>query len=244
MKGKDRPIARKRRISATVLTALCVFLILAVIGSCLLIQYFVSGGNTTETKDSQQTSLPPNSAAKPTEIEKTSGLQLNSLYTSSIINPDCNDEFAEEILSLEITNASSDYLLYAKLIAHMSDGSMATFILRDLPSGQTAYLFDVENKKQDPSIYCLSIVCEEESYTDESLIADGLYVENASTGARITNVGNEIITDLKVVYRCSMGDRYFGGVSYEATIRSLEPGETWNLDVDALLGIMYIVRIY
>ena len=59
----------------------------------------------------------------PYEIDN-GNLVINSVFQSSIENPDCGNEYGDDIASLELVNQSNQYLDSAELTLHMSDGSI------------------------------------------------------------------------------------------------------------------------
>ncbi|MCD8230980.1 MAG: hypothetical protein LUD14_04010 [Clostridiales bacterium] len=179
------------------------------------------------------------------EVEQSISLTLSSVYTSSILNPDCEGEYAEEIASLEVTNSSDSYLVSATLTATMSDGTEVLFEVYDLPAGATAEIFDTENQSMDSGVTCTSLVCTSEEYIDEDmLLSDTIEVATSASDAVITNTGTDDLTDLTVVYHCDMAGQYFGGTSYTITIDSLVAGESYTLSDNTLMGEVTVVRIY
>ncbi|MCD7805149.1 MAG: hypothetical protein LUH03_08395 [Oscillospiraceae bacterium] len=191
----------------------------------------------TETESDAESALP--------EVQESSSLTLSSVYTSSILNPDCGGEYAEEIASLEVTNSSSNYLVSATLTATMSDGTEVNFAVYDLPAGATAEIFDTENQTLDSGVTCTALVCTSEEYIDEDvLMSDTIEVTVSGSDAIITNTGDSALTSLTVVYHCDMAGQYFGGTSYTITIDSLAAGESYTLSDSTLMGEVAVVRIY
>ncbi len=178
------------------------------------------------------------------EIKESEHLVLGSLYTSSILNPDGGNVYAEDVASIEVVNTSDKYLLRAELTAAMSDGSTITFVLEELPGGGVAEVFDPSNRALAADAVCQYIACVTEEYSDEAPIPEGLLVESLGAGCRITNTGETRLTNLKVVYRCDMGEQYFGGIAYEITIEALDPGASYQIVDDSLFGAVSVVRIY
>ncbi|MCD7734764.1 MAG: hypothetical protein LUH48_06520 [Clostridiales bacterium] len=193
-------------------------------------------GEADDAAGTEESTLP--------EIEETSSLTLSSVYTSSILNPDCGDEYAEEIASLEVTNGSDSYLVSATLTATMSDGTEVHFEVSDLPAGATAEIFDTENQTLASGVTCTSLVCTSEEYIEEDvLLSDTIEVTASGSDAVITNIGEDDLTGLTVVYHCDMAGQYFGGTSYTTTIDSLAAGESYTLSDSALMGEVAVVRI-
>ncbi len=193
----------------------------------------------TETEAPAEVSLP--------EVENSDSLTLSSVYTSSILNPDCGGEYAEEVASLEVTNSSGQYLVSAELTAVMSDGKEVQFVVSDLPSGATAEIFDIANQSMDSGVTCESLECTSEEYLEgDMLMADTIAISSGDSDAVavLTNTGEEDLTGLTVVYHCDMAGQYFGGASYMTTIESLAAGESYELIDETLMGEVAVVRVY
>ncbi len=178
------------------------------------------------------------------EVEDSASLSLSSVYTSSILNPDCGGDYAQEVASLEVSNLSEHYLLSATLLAVMSDGTEVTFVLADLPAGARAQVFDVANQSLSDGVSCVSLSAVSEEYLDgDVLMSDAVAIAYSGADAILTNVSDETLTNLAVVYHCNMDGDYYGGVSYTVTVESLEAGASYTLSDDALMGEVAVVRI-
>ncbi len=240
---------RKRRNRAHALLILVVVIVAAVVVIALLIRH---RSRVAEAGDSLYTETEADSADDENEsddilpeIEDTDSLTLSSVYTSSILNPDCGGEYAEEIASLEVTNSSDQYLLSAELTAVMSDGTEVIFSISDLPAGDTAEIFDTGNQTLAEDVTCTSLVCTSEEYLDEDvLMSDTIEVRADGSDAVIANTGGSDLTELTVVYHCDMAGQYFGGASYTIKIDYLAAGESYTLSDSTLMGEAAVVRVY
>ncbi len=248
---------RKRRSRAPLITAL----IVVVVALIAVVLWFGAGGGTSEraeSSESDQTAETEKITDSDTavedevetksnlpEVEQSSSLTLSSVYTSSILNPDCGDEYAEEVASLEVTNRSDSYLVSATLTATLSDGTEVLFEVHDLPAGATAEIFDTENQSVASGVTCTALVCTAEEYIEEDvLLSDAIEVTASGADAVLTNTGDSDLTGLTVVYHCDMAGQFFGGTSYTITIDSLAAGESYTLSDSALMGEVAVVRIY
>ncbi|MCD8230373.1 MAG: hypothetical protein LUD14_00870 [Clostridiales bacterium] len=238
---------RMKRIRRTIIALVIIVAALVVV---LFLQFrFGTGDDNDKAEDSLSVAEDSLSVEEETEglpeIEGSGSLELSSVYTSSILNPDCGGEYAEEIASLEVTNSSDSYLISATLIATMSDGTEVNFAVYDLPAGATAEIFDTENQTLDSSVTCTSLVCTSEEYIDEDvLLSDSIEMTVSGSDAIITNTGDSALTSLTVVYHCDMAGQYFGGTSYTITIDSLTAGGSYTLSDSTLMGEVAVVRIY
>ncbi|MCD8385024.1 MAG: hypothetical protein LUC39_08750 [Clostridiales bacterium] len=235
-----------------------VLLILLVVALAALVIWLWVGGSTdeaapeetdetAETEETDSAEEEPEETAETAlpEVEQSTGLTLSSVYTSSILNPDCGDEYAEEVASLEVTNSSDSYLVSATLTATLSNGTEVLFEVHDLPAGATAEIFDTENQSVASGVTCTALVCTAEEYIEEDvLLSDTIEVTASGADAVLTNIGDSDLTGLTVVYHCDMARQFFGGMSYTITIDSLAAGESYTLSDSALMGEVAVVRIY
>ncbi len=178
-----------------------------------------------------------------TKIGKSEHLELSSVYLSTIPNPDADNEYAENIASIEVKNTSKQYLKEAELVAEMSDGSKIYFEIKDVPPGEIAEVFDTENHSLSETIDCLNIGCVSETYSENDSIPNGIKLEASGSGMIVTNHSGSDLSNLKVTYHCAMGDRYFGGISYITMIESLNNGTSVEIVDNNIMGEVSIVRI-
>ncbi len=242
---KKRPRRAKRRGKAPLIVVL-VLVAAALIAAALWL--WLGGGEEEQPGETGQSETSDTAQAESSalpQVEQSAGLTLSSVYTSSILNPDCGGEYAEEIASLEVTNSSGSYLVSAALTATMSDGTEVFFRVYDLPAGATAEIFDTENRTLDSSVTCTSLVCTSEEYIEEDvLLSNTVEISVSGSDAVITNTGSSALKNLTVVYHCDMAGQFFGGASYTISIDNLAAGESFTLSDSALMGEVAVVRIY
>ncbi len=254
---------RRRKSRGKTKAILAVLIIVAIIAVIVVVVFTrtgdKSGGSDTETvsntlenadsdgdtEESSDSASEDDTDDTLPEVQQSSSLTLSSVYTSSILNPDCGGEYAEEIASLEVTNSSDQYLLSAELTAVMSDGTEVIFSISDLPAGDTAEIFDTGNQTLAEDVTCTSLVCTSEEYLDEDvLMSDTIEVRADGSDAVIANTGGSDLTELTVVYHCDMAGQYFGGASYTIKIDYLAAGESYTLSDSTLMGEAAVVRVY
>ncbi len=203
-----------------------------------------SGSVISSAESTDDASLAGDVDVQETEIQNSNSLSLSSMYTSDLDNPDCGNVYAEGIPTIEVTNSSEQYLLSAEFSAEMSDGSTRIFRAADLPAGATVEIFESENHILEGDVSCLDIVSISEEYMDMPGLPEGIIIEPAGQTSIITNTRQETVQNLTVVYRCSMGEQFLGGVSYEVKVDSLAPGESYIVEDGTLLGEIAVVRVY
>lgn len=203
---------------------------------------------TTSNSTQSTAAAPPGSTAdvpgdvgvEQPNIQQTQYLKLGSLYTSSIPNPDGGNAMATDIASLEVENTAQRYLLKAQLKAYMSDGTTIDFTVQELPAGAVAEVFDPENRALPAGVTCQRIDCVSEEYMDPPQLPEGLWVE----GDIVANAGQTTLENITVVYRCDLGEQFFGGIAYTYEIESLEPGQSLQITGGELFGMVTVVRAY
>ncbi len=204
--------------------------------------------NTSNTTQPATTAPPLGSTAdvpgdvgvEQPDIQQSQHLKLGSLYTSTIPNPDGGNVMAENIASLEVENTAQRYLVKAQLKAYMSDGTTIDFTVQELPAGAVAEIFDPENRALPAGVTCQRIDCISEEYIDPPQLPEGLWVE----GDIVANAGQATLENIVVVYRCDLGEQFFGGIAYTYEIESLEPGQSLQIMNDELFGVVTVVRAY
>lgn len=171
-------------------------------------------------------------------------LIVHSLFQSSIENPDCGNEYAEDIASLEIENLSGRFLEAAEITIHMDDGSELTMSLEDIPTGRKVWAFDTENRSAAADAVCISMECETE-YLDEAPLMEGqLAAEVNETTVTLTNMSEESLSGLTVGCHCLFDEVYYGGKTYSYPAEELAPGASTSVNAeDCFLGTAEVVRI-
>lgn len=170
-------------------------------------------------------------------------LVINSLFQSSIENPDCNNEMGEDIASMEITNQSDTFCASAEVVAIMPDGTEIPFSATNIPAGKTVWAFASDNAAigQD------AVFAEIRStavFQESSLMEEQLSVEVNDTVITIQNLTQNEITDLTVCCHCLFEEVYFGGLTYNYPVESIPAGESVTVEaVDCYMGTAEVVGI-
>lgn len=179
----------------------------------------------------------------PMSLEEGS-LEIGSLYPFSGINPDCGNQAGENIAALELTNLSETYLTEARITVQLADGTQIPFYAADLPAGACAMVFSVENQSISADAICTNVTSEAVFDDTAALAADKLAVQTEGTLITLTNISGQDVSEIVVYCRNTLGEAYFGGVTYQYTINNLAANETATVDaVDCILGMAQVVRI-
>lgn len=159
----------------------------------------------------------------PIELDEKQ-LQLGSVFESTVMNPDCDDAYGEDIATIQLKNASGKYLKSAKIQVTVSNGDVFNFLVQDVPADMEIMAFDVDNQTYDDTYYV------------QDTKVEAVYGEYAANDAFTWKVnGSEITVENKsgdkkenitIYYHCMLENLGYGGKTYELTIGSLKPGES------------------
>ena len=157
-------------------------------------------------------------------------LTVESVFTSDMTNPDCDNESVEDLASLQVTNTGSDCIAEAMVTAVMADGTTASFTIMNLPAGMSMLAFDTADTALK-STDCSSLTLESLTI-GEIGIPEEVSVSAESTSITVTNNSGSTLENLTVTYHCMMDGVCFGGLSYEQIIADLPAGASITLEAD------------
>lgn len=226
---------KKRKYTVLCLTILCM---LTVIGC----SQNKETGIETQTETNSETEIP---ALKFPYMLEEEQLEIASLSTATMPNPDANGEMGENIASLEVVNTTGKYLAKAEIEVSLEDGTLFEFIINDLPKDGKVQAFDRNNKVFDDKVACTKIeVHELELQENEQLMSDVISFAVEETKVTLTNISHNELENLTVTCLCNMGESYFGGTSYSYKVDKIPAGGSVSIDAeDCYLGVAEVVRI-
>lgn len=171
-------------------------------------------------------------------------LLLDGVLQFDGINPDCGNESGSNIAAVSLTNQSDTYLRRVELSVTTTDGAALHFVVTDVPAGKSIMAFATDNASLQTGAAVEDVTCQAE-FDPDAALNDEL-VETSVDGTRITvkNKTDTALENLVVYCHCTLGDQYFGGVTYSYMINTLAAGETAELDaVDCILGLAEVARV-
>lgn len=178
----------------------------------------------------------------PYELEEGK-LLVNSLFQSSVENPDCGNEIGEDIASLEIINQSEEFCVTAEIYVTMQDGTELSFHATNIPAGKKVWAFALDNQTIDQESVCEKIESTAE-FGEASLLETQVEYKVEDTTITIQNITESEITDLSVYCHCLFDDAYFGGLTYCYPVESLPAGESVIIEADdCYMGTAEVVLI-
>lgn len=184
---------------------------------------------------------PPKEVEFPIMLEKDQ-LEVNSVFQYTGANPDCEWQEGENIGALTLINHSERYLKSAELKVKLSNGETLHFTVTDIPTGKTAWLFEVENGVFPLDEYCVSVDAKAKYTKDTGL--EGVTAEATGPQVTLTNTTGEDLENLTVWCHTLFNDAYFGGTVHSYPVERISKGDTAELmAVDCILGDAEVVRV-
>lgn len=173
-----------------------------------------------------------------------SDLVITSVFQYDGLNPDCENQEGNEIAAITVKNASENYLSSAEINLIAVSGEEYDFTLTDLPTDKEVMVFSNENKSSNIDDAYIGIECVPVLDTEASMNEDKISVFVDGIHVIIQNNTDEDINNIDVYCKSTMGDQYFGGITYSYNISNLSAYGTAELDAeDCVLGICEVVRI-
>lgn len=233
--SKGRKNAKKKRLQRALTVALVIALVLLLV---VLWKIAVGSGETKKQADGQMALEFPYSL-------DDGKLAVDSLFQSSIANPDCNDEIGEDIATVEVWNQSEQFLASAQITAILEDGTELVFEIQDVPAGGKVWAFETSNKEIPAQPVCESMKCKTSYEETMPVMEKQVQVKASGTDITISNLTGEDLTGLNVSFHCLFdGDVYYGGKTCTYPIEALPAGENTSLSVqECYLGTAEAVRV-
>ena len=179
----------------------------------------------------------------PYEIDN-GNLVINSVFQSSIENPDCGNEYGDDIASLELVNQSNQYLDSAELTLHMSDGKELHMVIKNIPPGKKVWAFDDQNQLVSNDVVCTSVDCDAEYLADSPMADQEIKVKVDDTTVTLKNQSENDLNDLTIECHCVIDGVYYGGLTYSYPVDKLTSNGSKKIEAeDCFLGEAEVVRI-
>lgn len=171
-------------------------------------------------------------------------LEIDSVFQFDGLNPDCGNQSGDNIAAITLKNLSDEYLSAAEISLKSTEETELRFAVTNVPAGAAVIAFSVDNIAVDAETFYSDVVCDA-SFGANASMSDGA-ISAAVDGIHITLRNNTDADINEVVVYChsTLGDQYFGGITYSYTANNLPANGTAELDaVDCILGLAEVVRI-
>lgn len=171
-------------------------------------------------------------------------LIVNSVFPSSVMNPDCNDEYGEDIATLELENNSGEFLKEAIITVKLVDGLEIPFVITNVPDGKKIWAFATDNKSIELEPICELISCEVTYEESMLLMEKEMSYQADETEVTLKNMTEEKLKDISIGCHCLFDDVYYGGLTYYRKIDELKRKESITVAIDeCYLGSAELVSV-
>ena len=171
-------------------------------------------------------------------------LEIENLIQYDGLNPDCGNQEGYDIAAVMVKNLSDTYLKSAEISMTSSNGSILTFVITDLPAGATVIAFSNENTAVETNMVFGDVICEAVFDAGANMADHLIDVSVDGTAITLQNRTNESLSNIVVYCHASLGDEYFGGITYTYTVQTLPANGSAAVEaVDCLLGLAEVVRV-
>lgn len=200
------------------------------------------------SSDLQVESVAASSEEESTDIQfpyelEDGKLVIQSLFQSSIENPDAGNALGEDVASLEIVNNSDEFIQQAAVTVALENGTQIFFEGTNIPAGKKAWLFAKGNDSIDVEPACAEITYNI-TYGEASVMEDRIQTSVDDTVITLQNITEEDIYNVTIGCHCLFDEQYFGGLTYNYPVEVIPAGGTVTVDAaDCYLGIPEIVFI-
>jgi hypothetical protein len=171
-------------------------------------------------------------------------LEIESIIQYDGLNPDCGNQEGNDIAAITVRNVSDVYLESAEISMSTNNGNILTFVITDLPAGEAVFAFSQENTSVDADAVYGDVICEASFDADANMSQDQVSVSVDGTVITLQNETNESLSNIVVYCHSTLGDQYFGGITYTYSIETLPANGSAEVDaLDCILGLAEVVRI-
>jgi len=171
-------------------------------------------------------------------------LEIENAIQFDGFNPDCGNQEGHNIAAITVRNVSGSYLSEAEISMTTDSGTVLHFAVTDLPSGMTVVAFATDNATTDAATRYCEVVCDAVFDPDASLHEEKISVSVDGIQVLLQNNTDEQIDEVVVYCRATLGDQFFGGITYMYTVNNLPANGTAEVTAaDCILGLAEVVRI-
>ena len=171
-------------------------------------------------------------------------LTVDTLFQFSGLNPDRQDEEAENVAAIQLTNTSQEHLAVVNITVTTTDGTTAAFTAYDIPSGMSAMVICTDNTVISNGAACAQITCDAVFASESPLAADKLAISVEGTEITVENISGEDLAQITVYCHSMLDESSYGGITYPYVIDSLPAGESTVVNAwECILGLAKVVRV-
>lgn len=204
------------------------------------------------TEDTHSGSTDQNGQTEPTEPPglvlpytlEHGKLTVDSIFQFTGLNPDKNNEEAEDVAAIQLTNTSQEHLASLTVTVTTTGGITASFTAYDIPPGMSAMVMSPNNIPIETNPDCTQITCEAVFLPQSPLAADQLLISVIGTEITVENISGEDLSQITIYCHSMLDQSCYGGTTVAYEIDSLPAGESTVVSAwDCYLGLVEVVRI-
>lgn len=171
-------------------------------------------------------------------------LMVDGILQFTGMNPDRQDEWAENVAAIQITNNSDEHMAFATVTVTTMDGIMASFTAYDIPAGRSAMVVCSDNIEIETNPKCAQITGDAVFLPQSPLESDKLRISVEGTDITLENISGEDLPRITVYCHSTLDDSCYGGMLYSYEIDSLPAGETADISAwECYMGLVEVVRV-
>lgn len=198
-------------------------------------------GQSDESTDTTEATVPALELPYVLEYGK---LTVDSVFQFEGLNPDRQDEWAEGVAAILLTNTSKEHLASLTVTVVTAEGTTVTFKAYDIPSGMSAMLMSPDNTPVENDPDCAQMTCEAVFQPESPLAADQLVISVIGTEITVENISGRDLSDITVYCHSMLDQSCYGGTVYPYMIDSLPAGESTVINAwECYLGMVKVVRV-
>lgn len=171
-------------------------------------------------------------------------LEIENIFRYDGLNPDYNNQEGSDIAAIILKNLSDTYLGSAKIAITTNSGEVLQFMITDIPAGKSTIALSADHASIDTETVFCDVLCETVFDPEASMNEEKVSVSVEGTMVTLKNNTDTEIKELVVYCRSTLGDQYFGGITYNYTVNNLPAGGTTEIDAaECILGLAEVVCV-
>ena len=171
-------------------------------------------------------------------------VEINSVFSYTGSNPDCNWQEAESVGAVVVQNTSDQYLERLDLALKLANGTELKYEITSLPAGKTVWAFDVNNNAYMESDRVIDVQSSSVFKDNQGLSSDVVSVSVSGMDVALSNHDSETLNGLNVYCRTEIDGVYFGGKAYVYHVAQILPDTQEHvMAYDCLLGIAEVICV-
>lgn len=208
-----------------------------------------SGQTQTDPQQTGEGIVDPDETTEPAVLELPYSLENGKLSVDTVLqftglNPDRQDEWAEDVAAIMLTNNSQLHMASANITVVTSGGTAATFTAYDIPPGMSAMVVSPENTHIESNPGCIQIFCDAEFLPQLPLADDRLLISVVGTDITVENISGEDLSQITIYCHSMLDTTCYGGTTFVYKIDSLPSGDSTVVSaLDHYLGPVEVVRV-